>query len=197
MTADELKAWRVALGLSQGDAAARLGLSRPTIARYELGERQIPDTLRLPDTTSQPDTTSFQPDTIADDTSSDTSLGHHGPRTGTRDFDPVAAGVRPVGPRPKNITERDFSRLPVGPGWQVMGGGKVVSAKIPNPTYVIANERDRRWAWLVSWRAVVDDKGRAYDYETGARLTKPGSRPAPEPPIPGSRLIDKTRRRAA
>ena len=52
MTPDELKRWRIALGLSQKDAAHALGLKRRVIQYYEKGERdgediEIPLTVRL------------------------------------------------------------------------------------------------------------------------------------------------------
>lgn len=47
MTADALKAWRKRLGLTQTEAAAELGISRSQVARYELGEHEIPRTVEL------------------------------------------------------------------------------------------------------------------------------------------------------
>ncbi|WP_082552630.1 helix-turn-helix transcriptional regulator [Methylobacterium sp. Leaf456] len=39
MPPDDFKAWRLALGYSQAEAAAALGLSRATIQLYERGQR--------------------------------------------------------------------------------------------------------------------------------------------------------------
>jgi len=41
MTADDLKAWRQTMGLSQRTAAAALGVSSPTVERWELGVTRI------------------------------------------------------------------------------------------------------------------------------------------------------------
>jgi DNA-binding XRE family transcriptional regulator len=41
MSAAEFKAWRERLGLSQRGAAARLGLSKRTIIRYEKGTHRV------------------------------------------------------------------------------------------------------------------------------------------------------------
>lgn len=40
MTPDEFKGWRKALGLSQEEAAERLGLSRSSVLNYERGSRR-------------------------------------------------------------------------------------------------------------------------------------------------------------
>ena len=47
MTRDELRAARAALGMSQPDLAEVLGVSVPTIKRYELGEYPIPHWMDL------------------------------------------------------------------------------------------------------------------------------------------------------
>jgi transcriptional regulator with XRE-family HTH domain len=39
MQSHPLKAWRTELGISQAEAAARLGSSKPTICRIETGNR--------------------------------------------------------------------------------------------------------------------------------------------------------------
>lgn len=51
MTGAAFRAWRKGLGLSQAEAAARLGLARRMIQYYELGDRgrpvPVPRTVRL------------------------------------------------------------------------------------------------------------------------------------------------------
>lgn len=54
MTADDFKAWRKAMNLSQAKAAEALGVSKPTIENYERGRRredgrpvEIPKTVAL------------------------------------------------------------------------------------------------------------------------------------------------------
>ncbi|HTV69311.1 MAG TPA: helix-turn-helix transcriptional regulator [Rhizobiaceae bacterium] len=43
MTPEQFKAWRRAMGLSQGEAAGILGLSRGSIENYERGRRREDD----------------------------------------------------------------------------------------------------------------------------------------------------------
>jgi len=47
MTVRELRDWRTAQGMSQGELATALGVSRNTVGRWELGERAIPPFLEL------------------------------------------------------------------------------------------------------------------------------------------------------
>ena len=47
MTPDQLKAFRVERGLSQGDLAALLGIARSTFVGYERGNSPIPKMLSL------------------------------------------------------------------------------------------------------------------------------------------------------
>jgi len=47
MTVKELRDWRTAQGMSQGELATALGVSRNTVGRWELGERAIPPFLEL------------------------------------------------------------------------------------------------------------------------------------------------------
>jgi len=47
MTADKLRAWRAAIGLTQESAARALRISTRAYARYESGTRRIPGVLDL------------------------------------------------------------------------------------------------------------------------------------------------------
>ena len=47
MTKEELRAWRKAKGLTQGQLAAYLGVKWLAISRWERGERRIPPMLHL------------------------------------------------------------------------------------------------------------------------------------------------------
>jgi transcriptional regulator with XRE-family HTH domain len=43
MTGDELKALRIKLGLTQEELGERLGVTRVTVARWEIGLRKVPE----------------------------------------------------------------------------------------------------------------------------------------------------------
>lgn len=47
MDKEQLKSWRAALGLTQHQAAATLGLSRRGYQNYELGLRPVPKSIEL------------------------------------------------------------------------------------------------------------------------------------------------------
>ncbi len=47
MTADEFFRWGERLGLTQAQSAARLGISRRQVIRYEHGDAPIPKTVAL------------------------------------------------------------------------------------------------------------------------------------------------------
>ena len=47
MTTDDLQGWRLNLGFTQADLAARLGVHTITVSRWERGETPIPPFLHL------------------------------------------------------------------------------------------------------------------------------------------------------
>ncbi len=172
MTADEFKALRARSGLSQGGLADKLGLSRPTIARYESGEREIPgDIADLLDTLARSDTA--EPDTIVSKPAPIVSS--------VLDLSKLTPWTIPAG-----LEKRT---LPVMPGWQVCGH-RVVHDTIPDPIPYDAPT----WA---GWRGILTSSGRVYDYETGKPMKPLNFGPRPDGPAPGSRQIDKTYKRRA
>ena len=155
MTADEFVAWRKEAGASQSEAAELLGVSRTTVARWEAGERVIPDTVPVQiGLVSGPEKLApVEPRAVVEGV------------VDTKGFDPVAAGLRP-GPTTNTVwgASADWGTRPPGPGWQrVSGGIRVVHGSIPNPINYIAPE----WA---GWRGVVTADGRVFDHETGHEM---------------------------
>lgn len=150
MTPIEFKAWRQSQSLTQPQAAERLGISRPTVARWESGASPIPDDIATRLGCPTPVIQSVEPVPAVKAT------------VDTKGYDPIADGLKP-GPTTNAIygasTHWD-TRAP-GPGWQrVPGGIRIVNASIPNPI----NYEPPDWA---GWRGVVTADGRVFDQESG------------------------------
>jgi transcriptional regulator with XRE-family HTH domain len=162
MAPETFRALRAQTGLSQGGLADKLGISRPTVARYEAGEREIPgDIADLLDTFAQPDT--VQPDTIVSKAAPIVSVPELSKLTPWTVTNIPSRAWRPI----------DESR------WQRVGH-RIVSAKIPEPIPYEAPS----WA---GWRGIITKSGRVFDYETGAEMRELGVSPRPDGPTPGSR----------
>ncbi len=198
MDAEDFRVWRSALGLTQAQAADRLGLKREAYASYEAGRRKAPDEV----------TQKLATDTgLADTNATDTSQGDTKERIEPEFVSPAVPAVSPdwradletrLGRKltpweiPPGLIRRDFTALPLRPGWQVCGH-RVVHGSIPDPVPFDAKPSwAKAYAGADYWPTLTKS-GRVYRSDNGAQL-KPLSHGPRVIELAGSRLIEKKRR---
>ena len=159
MNADELKAARAALGYTQPDMAASLGLSRPTLARYE-GGAKIPDEIAAKVVALAGGADPVQPKAA--------------PAVKVKAA-PVEDGAMPPPDGPELIIDRYLATPPEYrvTRWRRVPGRHhgypdLVHPDIPHPV------ADAPPSWA-GWRGVLTKSGRVYDAIAGHQMTDPSS----------------------
>ncbi len=170
MTNEELKAWRLGLGLSQDDAADRLDVTKRTYQRYEAGERPIPASLAILIASGL--------DASAAGLVSDMALQVADPVAASPTparpaIDPIALGWTPARTTHTVLgASASWDTREPKPGWKrIPGCIRVVHEAIPDPLPFDPPARHGP-------RAVLTASGAVYDQITGRRMQSTTARRA-------------------